>query len=146
RNFEPYRGFPTFMQAAEILLKRHPDYHIIAVGADGVSYGKHPPKGTTYRRQWLEKLPHLDRDRLHFTGHVEYDDLLNLFRITRAHLYLTYPFVLSWSFLEAMACGAPVVASATAPVHEAVTHGETGLLADFFSPAAVADAVRELLE
>ena len=145
RNFEPYRGFPTFMQTAEILLRERPDIHIIAVGADDISYGKRAPKGTTYRQMWSEKVT-LDESRIHFVGRVPYDDLIRIFQLTAAHIYLTYPFVLSWSTLEAMACGAPLVSSDTKPVREVVTHEKHGLLSDLFEPEAVAKNVMRMLD
>lgn len=145
RNFEPYRGFPTFMKAAEILLKQRPNLHIVAVGADAVSYGRKAPDGKTYRAIWMEKVS-LPEDRIHFVGTAPYDDLLRLFQVSAAHLYLTYPFVLSWSLLEAMACGAAVVASDTKPVREVIEHGLNGLLADFHSPEDVAAKLMQLLD
>jgi glycosyltransferase involved in cell wall biosynthesis len=145
RNFEPYRGFPTFMQAAEILLRERPDIHILAVGADEVSYGKKAKGGKTYRQIWMEKVT-LDRERIHFVGTVAYDDLMRIFQLSAAHIYLTYPFVLSWSMLEAMACGVPLIASRTVPVQEVVTHEQHGLLADFFSPEDVAAQVMRMLD
>lgn len=144
RNFEPYRGFPTFMQAAEILLAERPNLHIIAVGADEVSYGKAAAAGTTYRGEWLKKV-NLPADRIHWTGTVPYDQLLTLFQISAAHLYLTYPFVLSWSMLEAMACGAALVVSDTMPVRE-VVDGSNALLADFYDPRDVANKLGQLLD
>lgn len=145
RNFEPYRGFPTFMQAAEILLRERPDIHILAVGADEVSYGKKAQGGKTYRQIWREKVS-LDDARIHFTGTVPYGDLMKIFQVSAAHIYLTYPFVLSWSTLEAMACGVPLVASRTQPVMEVVQHEQQGLLVDFFSPRSVADGVLRMLD
>jgi len=145
RNFEPYRGFPTFMQAAEILLRERPDIHILAIGADEVSYGKKAPKGTSYRQMWQNKVQ-LDASRIHFAGTVSYADLMKVFQLSAAHIYLTYPFVLSWSMLEAMACGVPLVASNTLPVREVVEHEKHGLLADFFSPEDVAKQVMRMLD
>lgn len=145
RNFEPYRGFPTFMKAAEILLKQRPNAHIVAVGADSVSYGKKAPKDTTYRELLMKEVS-LPADRIHFTGTLPYPELLKLFQVSAAHLYLTYPFVLSWGMLEAMACGVALVASNTKPVLEVVEHERNGLLADFFSPEDVAEKLIRLLE
>jgi len=145
RNFEPYRGFPTFMQAAEILLRERPNLHIIAVGADDVSYGKAAAQGTTYRGEWLKKV-NLPADRMHWLGTVPYDQLIALFQVSAAHLYLTYPFVLSWSMLEAMATGVALVASRTAPVLEVIEDGKNGLLADFYDPRDVANKLGQLLD
>ena len=145
RNFEPYRGFPTFMKAAEIILKERPNAHIIAVGADDVSYGRRPPKGTTYRRMMMEQVK-LDMSRIHFVGTQEYNSLIKILQVSAAHIYLTYPFVLSWSSMEAMAIGCVMVGSDTQPVREVIRHGENGFLVDFFSPEAVANQVFEILD
>lgn len=145
RNFEPYRGFPTFMRAAEILLKERPRAHIVAVGADGVSYGRAAPKGTTYRQVMMKEVK-LPPDRFHFLGPQPQEQLVKLFQVSAAHIYLTYPFVLSWSMLEAMASGVALVASSTKPVTEVVEDGRNGILADFFSPKEVAKKVIALLD
>ncbi len=145
RNFEPYRGFPTFMKAAEILLRERPNLHIIAVGADDVSYGKAAAPGTTYRSEWLKKVQ-LPADRIHWTGTIPYDQLIALFQVSAAHLYMTYPFVLSWSMLEAMACGAALVTSDTMPVREVVEDGKNALMADFYDPRDVANKLGQLLD
>lgn len=145
RNFEPYRGFPTFMRAAEIILKKRPNCHIIAIGADDVSYGRRPPKGTTYRQMLLKEV-NVDLNRLHFVGTQPYNTMIKILQASAAHIYLTYPFVLSWSSMESMAAGCAVVASDTQPVQEVITHGENGFLVDFFSPKAVAEQVFEILD
>lgn len=145
RNLEPYRGLPTFMQAAEIILKNRPNCHIIAIGAEGVSYGKNLPKGQTYLGQWKEKVK-LDESRIHFVGMVEYKMLVGLMQLSQAHIYLTYPFVLSWSSLEAMAAGCLMIGSDTPPVREVIEDGKNGLLVDFFSPQDLAKRVDEVLD
>lgn len=143
RNFEPYRGLPTFLKAARLILERRPKTHIIAVGADGVSYGRKLESGT-YRHIWLEKtglMDHPERHRLHFAGYLPYEQHVRILQLSSAHLYLTYPFVLSWSMIEAMACGALVIGSTTPPVQEVIAHEQNGLLVDFFSPEEIADTV-----
>lgn len=140
RNFEPYRGFPTFVKAAEIILRERPNAQIIAVGADEVSYGKAAPKGTSYREMLTKDLK-LPKERIHWIGTVPYDDLIKIFQVSAAHLYLTYPFVLSWSMLEAMASGVALVGSNTKPVLEVVEDGVNGRIANFFNPADVARQV-----
>jgi glycosyltransferase involved in cell wall biosynthesis len=145
RNFEPYRGFPTFMKAAEIILRKRPNCRIIAVGADEVSYGKRLAKGETWRHKMLAQVS-LDESRIMFPGMLSYHNLIKLFQISRAHIYLTYPFVLSWSSMESMASGCAMVSSRTAPVMEVMEHEKTALLADFFSPEDVAEQVIKVLE
>lgn len=145
RNLEPYRGFPTFMRAAALIQQRHPNAQILVVGGDGVSYGSKLESGT-YREQMLAELGSaLDLNRIHFLGKVSYARYLRLLQISAAHLYLSVPFVLSWSMLEAMSAGCLVIGSRTAPVEEVIQHGQNGLLADFFSPEDVADQVDRVL-
>jgi glycosyltransferase involved in cell wall biosynthesis len=146
RNLEPYRGFHVFMRALPELQERRPQARVLIAGADGVSYGDAPAAGLTYRRLLETELAgRVDLTRVHFLGHVPYDLYLNLLQISSVHVYLTYPFVLSWSFIEAMAAGCAIVGSATAPVLEVLRDGENGLAADFFSPGALAARIDEVL-
>jgi glycosyltransferase involved in cell wall biosynthesis len=146
RNLEPYRGFPQFMRALPAFQKRRPRAHAVVVGGDGVSYGRAPTEGGTWREVLLRELDgRLDLSRIHFVGRIPYPALLSLFRLTRAHLYLTYPFVLSWSLLDAMACGAAILGSATAPVQEVIEDGINGRLTDFFDHEAIAEHLASML-
>jgi glycosyltransferase involved in cell wall biosynthesis len=146
RNLEPYRGFRTAMRAAPEILRRCPDAHMVFVGGNDVSYGMPPPGGGNWLTQMRAELgDRLPLDRMHFTGALPHGSFINVMRLSRAHLYLTYPFVLSWSMLEAMATGVTLVASATPPVQEVVVHGRNGLLVPFADPAAVADGVVKAL-
>ncbi|MBW4662517.1 MAG: glycosyltransferase family 4 protein [Drouetiella hepatica Uher 2000/2452] len=144
RGMEPYRGFPQFMESVALIQQRRPNCHVVVVGDDRVAYGKTLPNGKTYKQLMLEKLP-LDLSRLHFTGSLPYDQYLQVLQASSAHIYLTRPFVLSWSMLEAMATGCLVIASRTAPVTEVIQDGKNGLLVDFFSPNEIADRVDEAL-
>jgi glycosyltransferase involved in cell wall biosynthesis len=147
RNLEPYRGFHIFMRAAAEIQRRRPRAHIVLVGGDGVSYGAAAPRGTTYRQLMLNEVGHrLDLSRIHFLGQIPYEFHLNLLQISSAHVYLTYPFVLSWSFLEAMASGCAIIGSDTPPVMEVLQDRVNGLAVDFFSPLAIADRVDEVLD
>jgi glycosyltransferase involved in cell wall biosynthesis len=87
----------------------------------------------------------IDWDRVHFLGRVPYASYRSILQISRCHVYLTVPFVLSWSLLEAMSMGATIVASDVAPVREVMEHGKTGSLVDFFDPAALARQVADVL-
>jgi glycosyltransferase involved in cell wall biosynthesis len=147
RNLEPYRGFHSFMRALPEILKRRPRAHVLVVGGDGVSYGQSLPKGETYRKKYLAELgKQIDPARVHFLGQISYEQLLQVYRVSTAHIYLTYPFVLSWSLLEAMSAGCTLVASRTAPVEEVITDGENGYLVDFFKPDEIAARVSKVLE
>ena len=146
RNLEPYRGFRTFMRTLPELQALHPDAEFIVIGGDEVSYGRPPiEEGFDSWREAMDAEVTYDKSRVHFVGKVPYSRFISMLQISSAHIYLTYPFVLSWSCLEAMACGAPVVASDTAPVTEFISDGETGLLTDFFDTKALAKRVDELL-
>ncbi|MDT4330834.1 glycosyltransferase family 4 protein [Methylomonas sp. MS20] len=147
RNLEPYRGFPSFMRSLPAVLAARPQALIVIVGGDEVSYGKRLPPGQTYRQQLQAELGDaLDGRRVHFLGKVAYPTFLKILQLSRVHVYLTYPFVLSWSVLEAMAAGCLVVASNTAPVQEVICDGDNGWLVDFFSPSEIAERVIEGLK
>jgi glycosyltransferase involved in cell wall biosynthesis len=147
RNMEPYRGYHTFMRALPEILKARPNARVLIVGGDGVSYGAKPPSGKTWKQIFLDEVKdRLDLSRVHFLGYIDYKLFIPLLQLSTVHVYLTYPFVLSWSLLEAMSCSCAIVASDTAPLREAIIDGETGLLADFFSPENLAQQVIRLLE
>lgn len=143
RNLEPYRGFHVFMRALEEICQRQPDCHVLIVGGDDISYGRKSDDGLSYREK-LQNEVRFDKNRVHFLGKLPYAAYLTMLQISSAHVYLTVPFVLSWSMLEAMATECVVIASNTAPVLEAV-NGSNGLLVDFFSPNAIAKQVDEVL-
>lgn len=133
RNIEPYRGAHIFLRALPEVLAARPEAQVVVLGGDEVSYGGRPPGGGGWRAHLLAELEgRLDLGRVHFMGRVPHATFLRLMQVTRVHAYLTYPFVLSWSLMEAMAAGAHVVASRTAPVEEVVEDGVNGTLVDFF--------------
>lgn len=146
RNLEKTRGFHTMMRALPRILAERPKARVVIVGGDDVSYGKQSDHPGGLRGEMSAELgDRVDWERVHFVGKVPYPDFKKLVQISRCHIYLTMPFVLSWSLLEAMSMQATIVASDVAPVREAVTHGETGLLVDFFDPDALAAQVVEVL-
>ena len=146
RNLEPYRGFHVFMRALPAILARRPKARVVIVGGDQVSYGVPDPKGRTYRASLLAELGDaLDLSRVHFLGRIPCRGYLSVLRVSSAHVYLSYPFVLSWSILEAMAAGCVVIGSRTAPVEEVIEHGVNGWLTGFFDTAALAERVVEAL-
>lgn len=146
RNLEPYRGYHSFMRALPEMQRLAPDAFFVLVGGDSVSYGAKAPEGKSWKQIFLDEVaPRIDHARVAFVGSIPYPAFKALMQISAAHVYLTYPFVLSWSMLEAMACGAPVIGSATPPVQEVIQHGHNGLLVDFFDYKGLADTVADVL-
>lgn len=146
RNLEPLRGYHRFMRALPELQRRRPNAHFIVIGGNDVSYGKAPDSGTWKDRFLNEVRDQLDLSRVHLVGKVPYGLYLNILRLASVHIYLTYPFVASWSLAEALASGVPVVASGTEPVREFVTDCENGLLVDFFDETGLVERTCTLLE
>ncbi|MBC7455888.1 MAG: glycosyltransferase [Massilia sp.] len=152
RNLEPYRGFHTFMRALAALQGLRPAARVVIVGGDEVSYGRRPPAGLCYRHMYTDEInrseiaPRVDWSKVHFLGNVPYAHFVKVLQVSAVHVYLTYPFVLSWSMLEAMAAGCLLVASNTHPVQEFIRDGENGLLVDFFDAAALARTISQALE
>ena len=147
RNLEPYRGYHIFMRALPQLLAERPNAQIIIVGGDDVSYGAAPRDAVSHKQKYLNEVrDQLDLDRVHFLGRVPYSTFLSILQVSSAHVYLTYPFVLSWSMIEAMSAGCAVVASATPPVEEMIRDGQNGLLFDFFSTEQLITRVCEVLD
>ncbi|MBE9192838.1 glycosyltransferase family 4 protein [Gloeocapsopsis crepidinum LEGE 06123] len=144
RGMEPYRGFPQFIEAIAYIQERRPNCHVVIVGSERVCYGKCLPDGTSYKEFMLKKVP-LDLWRVHFTGSLPYNQYLQVIQASSVHVYLTRPFVLSWSMIEAMSTGCLVLGSNTAPVAEVIQDGKNGLLVDFFAPQQIADRVDEVL-
>lgn len=147
RRLEPYRGFHIFMRALPELLRRRPNAKILIVGDEGVGYGSLPPDGQSWKTLLLNEVyKELDLSRVYFLGYIPYHFLISLLQLSRVHVYLTYPFVLSWSLLEAMSAGCCIVASDTRPLHEAIRHDETGRLVNFFDTRALGEEICYLLD
>lgn len=145
RDLEPYRGFHTMMRAVPHLHRLGPDVKVVLVGGDEVSYGARLV-GTTWRQRMLDEVGGMiDPARVCFPGKTPYDAFVRLLQRSDAHVYLTYPFVVSWSLREALACGCALVASNTAPVQEFVEDRKTGLLVDFPNVSALVEGIRLLL-
>lgn len=146
RSLEPYRGYHSFLRALPAVLAARPNAQAVIVGEEGQSYGAAPKDGISWKQRYLAELgDQLDRSRVHFLGRVTYATYLALLQVSAVHAYLTYPFVLSWSCLEALAAGAMVVGSDTAPVREVISDGVNGRLVDFFDIAAWSAALTKAL-
>ena len=146
RNLEPYRGYHIFMRALPQVLAARPGARVVIVGGDEVSYGSKPKDGGSWKDLILNEVKdRLDLSRVHFTGKLPYDRLVDLIHVSRVHAYLTYPFVLSWSMVETMAAGTLVIGSNTAPVAEMIEDGVTGRLVDFFDVPAWSAALTDAL-
>jgi glycosyltransferase involved in cell wall biosynthesis len=139
RDLDPYRGYPQFMRAAVEVARRRPDAIIVAVGGDGPGYGRPRGDGRLWREVMLDETG-LGGRVVHLPW-LAHEALVRLFQVSAAHVYLSVPFVLSWSALEAMACGALVIGSATPPVQEVLSDGVNGLLAPFFDREALAETI-----
>ena len=144
RNLEPYRGFHSFMRALPDVLDKRPNAQVVIVGGDDVSYGARAPDGETWRARLLSEVGSMP-DRVYFPGRLAYADYVRLMQVSSVHAYFTYPFVLSWSMLEAMAVGGFVVGSRTPPVEEVIRDGENGWLMDFFDREDIAGRLSEAL-
>ena len=147
RGMESIRGFDIFMKAANILCRRRKDVVFVVVGEDRVFYGGDAEvTGKLSFKEWVLAQDSYDLSRFHFAGRVPSTLLAELFSITDLHVYLTVPFVLSWSLMNALSCGATVLASDTAPVREMIQEDTTGLLTNFFDPEALADRAEVVLD
>jgi glycosyltransferase involved in cell wall biosynthesis len=147
RNLEPYRGFHSFMRALPKVLRNRPNAHVLIVGGDDVSYGARPAGAANWRQQLLDELGEQpDLQRVHFVGRIPFRQYLSVLQLSAVHVYLTYPFVLSWSLLEALSAGCFVIASRTPPVQEVLTDGENGRLVDFFDIEGLADRIIDAVQ
>lgn len=150
RDLEPCRGFHVFMRALPALLRQRPLAQVLIVGGDGASYGPKPAQGGSWKQKLIDEvrvdIDDADWARVHFLPPLPYSTFISLLQVSRVHVYLTYPFVLSWSILEAMSAGCAIVASDTAPVREVLQEQDNGRLVDFFDHAALIDRVCELLD
>jgi glycosyltransferase involved in cell wall biosynthesis len=145
RSLEPARGFHQFMRSIPYLQALRPDAHVIIVGSTEGGYGARPE--IPFKHQMLQELEgKIDLERVYFVGRLPYKDFTRVLAISRCHVYLTVPFVLSWSLLESMASGCLVLASNTAPVQEVIEDGVNGLLVDFFDSRSIAFRIVEALE
>jgi glycosyltransferase involved in cell wall biosynthesis len=146
RELEPYRGYHILVRALPQILALRPEAHVVIVGGNGVSYGAPAPAGTTWKDYFLKEVKdHIDMSRVHFVGRVPHNVLTQLMQVSALHVYLTYPFVLSWSLMEAMSVGCLIVGSRTGPVQELIDDQKHGLLVDFFDPNGLASKIADVL-
>ena len=147
RTLEPLRGLRAVLQAWPAVAARHPEARLILVGAEhGHGYGREQPQGSSHLCDALEALPQsVDQDRIHMPGHLPYPDLIRLLQCSACHLALSYPYTLSWSWLEAMACGAPVITNHTSPLAAELHHDHNGLVVKLNQPETLSSAILGLL-
>jgi glycosyltransferase involved in cell wall biosynthesis len=147
RNLEPYRGFHSFMRSLPAIQARHPDAAIFVVGGDEVSYGSRLANGEKFRERYIKELgDRVNWDNVHFTGKLPYGQYRSVLQISSTHVYLTYPFVLSWSLVEAMSVGCTLVTSNTSPLQEVIEDNVNGLMVDFFDTDNIANTVCRVLD
>lgn len=146
RNLEPYRGIHIFLRALPRILAAHPDAQIVIVGGYDVSYGGRSVDGRSWPAVFMDEIRgRVDVSRIHFMGTLPREAFLKVLQVSAAHVYLTYPFVLSWSMLEAMAAGCLIIGSDTEPVREVIRNGQNGILVPFFNPEGLAQQVNAAL-
>jgi len=142
RNLERLRGFDLFVRALPRILRQHPTVRVLIVGDNDRGYGGGPAGDKPLRQQLLDELgSELDLERIHFLGRIPHPQLIALLQASWVHVYLSYPFVLGWSLLEAMACGCCVVGSAGMPVDEVIRNGVEGVLVPITHERLLAQAV-----
>ena len=143
RSLEPYRGLHVFLRALPEILSRRPNARVLIVGRDRETpYGNSPDGGGSWRENFLKEMEgRIDLTRVHFLGRLPHEAHVKVLQVSAAHVYLTYPYFLSWSMLEAMSAGCLLVASNTPPVAEYVEDGVNGLLVDFFDVEGLAERV-----
>ena len=147
RNLERLRGFDTFMRAIPRIQRNHPTARILIVGDNDGGYGGGHPSGRPLKELMLDELTgQLDLERIHFLGRIPYPSLIGLLQASWVHVYLSYPFILGWSLLEAMACGCSIVGSETMPVAEVIHNGVEGLLVPQNDPERLAKRTLTLLQ
>jgi glycosyltransferase involved in cell wall biosynthesis len=147
RGFESMRGFDIFMRTAQRIEQEYPDVLFLVVGADRVAYGgdlSHIHPATSFK-QWVLARHGMDLTKFRFVGLLPPEELGRVLAASDLHIYLTVPFVLSWSMMNAMSCGAVVLGSDTAPVREMLRDGHNGLLADFFDVDGLAEKAARVL-
>ena len=145
RNLEPYRGFHVFAKGLGALCQARPNARFVIIGGDGISYGNAPGDAANWREKLITSAK-IDAARVHFMGKVPYDVYRTILSLSRAHIYLTYPFVLSWSVMEAMSHECLMIASATKPVGEVIRDGENGVLFPFDDHEAMVEKVIAAVE
>lgn len=145
RSFEPLRGFHIMMRALPQILAKRKKSQVVFVGGAGTPYGLAPPAGKTWRATFFNEIADkVDTSRIHFVGALPHAEHVKILQISRAHVYLTYPFVLSWSLLEAMSAGCVVIGSDTPPVRE-VLDATNGVLVPFHDVDKLANAAIDAL-
>ena len=147
RGLESARGFDIFMKVAKRVCDQMDNVIVLIAGQERTFYGHelhHIGKDKSFKQYVLENDSY-DLSRIHFLGLIPIQDLIKLYNISDLHMYLTVPYVLSWSMIQAMSSGCTIVGSATPPVQEAIDDGVHGLLADFYDVDALTEKALQVL-
>jgi glycosyltransferase involved in cell wall biosynthesis len=146
RGLESVRGFDIFMRAARRIADEMSDVIFLIAGSERTDYGHELNYlgGKSFKQHVLEQVGY-DPGRFHFLGHIPLEELVTLYNLSDVHFYLTVPFVLSWSLMQALASECVVVGSATAPVQEVIDDDVQGLLADFYDVDGLAERALRVL-
>ena len=148
RSLDPYRGFHILMKSLPKILKDNPNSYVFIVGDQkNHGYGAPSPDGRSFKDMFFSDISdEIDTDRVIFFGRVPYEEFIKVIQISSVHIYLTFPFILSWSILEAMSCESIIIGSNTDPVTEVIKDNENGFLIDFFDVKALSDNVNKVLK
>ncbi|WP_198411855.1 glycosyltransferase [Microvirga flavescens] len=146
RNIEPMRGAHIVFRSLPYMLDIDPELQVVIIGGKGTSYSGSAPNGQSWFDVFRSKIERpVDWSRVHFVGSLPYEQFVRVLQVSSAHIYMTYPFVLSWSLIESMALECRIVASDTDPVREVIQDGVNGRLFPFFDEKALAARVRETI-
>lgn len=147
RGMEPLRGFPEFMRALPGLLAAFPALQVVIAGRDRQAYSYAAPShGGSWKEHLLAELgPFPGRERVHFTGLIPYGQLRALLQRTDLHVYLSRPYVTSWSLFQAAACGAPIAMNSGPATTDVLPQAAFATL-NLDEPGGIEPALRAALE
>ena len=117
RHLEPLRGLRQMLMAWPLVSQTIPEAQLLLVGGKGQGYSLQRPKGQNHLEDALNNLPDTtNRRTIHCLGRLPYEEMLTLLQCSACHVALSYPYTLSWSVLEALSCGVPVISNPDSPI------------------------------